>query len=172
MATSIDNLTIGLKVAGLFLNTIDLGPVEQKISYSPSHQFTDGNADNKAEAIFTDTRTISASSSENLDLAGTGLVDAFGNTLTFTKIKAMIIVAAEANTNDVLVGGAGSNGWTAWVGDATDVVKVKPGGMLVLTAPKSAGLAVVASTGDILKVANSSSGSSVTYTIILVGTDT
>lgn len=171
MATSIDNLTIALRIAGLFVNTNDIGNAEHRISYNPSNQFSDGNADNKAEAIFSDTRTISASGTEDLDLAGSGLVDVFGNTLTFTKIKALLIFADGDNANNVLVGGDGLAAWVGWCGDASDIVSVKPGGIFLMTAPKSAGMPVVATTGDILQIANSSSGTSVTYTIIIVGTD-
>lgn len=171
MATSIDNLTIALRVAGLFVNSNDLGNAEHRLSYNPSNQFSDGNALNKAETIFSDTRTLTASSSEDLDLAG-GLTDVFGNALTFTKIKALIVVASSGNTNNVQVGGAASNQFINWVANSSDIVNVPPGGMLVLTAPGAAGFAVTPSTGDLLKIANGSSGTSVTYTIILVGTDT
>lgn len=172
MATSIDNLTIALRIAGLFVNSNDLGNAEHRLNYNPSNQFSDGNAINKAETIFSDTRTLSASATEDLDLAGSGLVDVFGNTLTFTKIKALLIVASVDNTNDVLVGGDATAAWVGWCGDATDIVKVKPGGIFLLTAPAAAGMAVVATTGDILQIANSSSGTSVSYTLVIVGTDT
>jgi hypothetical protein len=170
MATSIDNLTIALRIAGLFVNSNDLGNAEHRLSYNPSNQFSDGNAINKAEIIFSDTRTINASSAEDLDFGG-GLTDVFGNALTFTKIKALLIVAAATNTNNVQVGGDASAAWVGWCADASDIVSVKPGGILLLTAPAAAGMAVVATTGDILQIANSSSGSSVTYTIVIVGTD-
>jgi hypothetical protein len=71
----------------------------------------------------------------------------------------------------VLVGGAASNAWLGWVGDVTDVVKVKPGGSFVWIAPDVNGGAVVAATGDFLKVANSSSGTSITYDVIIIGVD-
>jgi hypothetical protein len=125
---------------------------------------------NQASNMFHDRRTLSASATENLDLAGV-LTNAFGSTLTFTKIKAVIIHAASTNTNDVLVGGAASNAWVGWVNDATDVVKVKPGGTFVWIAPDVNGGAVVAATGDLLKIANSSSGTSITYDVIIIGVD-
>jgi hypothetical protein len=77
----------------------------------------------------------------------------------------------ETNTNNVLVGGAASNAWVGWVGDVTDVVKVKPGGTFVWIAPDVNGGAVTAATGDLLKVANSSSGTSITYDVIIIGVD-
>lgn len=151
-----------------YQGAIDLGELTQVINYANSNAFSDGTGANQAQKVFSDTRTISASSSESLDLAGV-LTDAFGATLTFAEIKALIIKAAVGNTNDVIVGGAASNAWVGHVGDATDTITVKPGGTLCLIAPNAAGYAVVASTGDILKVANSGGTTGVTYDIIIIG---
>lgn len=129
---------------------------------------TSGTGANQADLMFSDKRTLSASASENLDLAG-GLADAFGATLTFATVKAIMIKAAAGNTNDVVVGGAASNAFVGPFGGTTPTVAVKPGGFLLLFAPAT-GWTVTASTGDILKVANSSSGSAVTYDVVLLGT--
>lgn len=160
---------VAINAAFDFVTAVDVGDAKHTASWSPSYQFTDGTGANQAKAVFADTRTLAASANESLDLAG-GLSDVFGNVITFTKIKALLIQAAAGNTNDVLVGGAASNGFTAWVGDATDVVKVKPGGMLAIAAPDATGLAVTAGTGDLLKIANSAGSTGVTYTIVVIGT--
>ena len=132
-------------------------------------KFTDGEAANQAEVMFRDTRTLAASATEDLDLSGTTLQDAFGIDIAFTSVKVMIVEAAAANTNNVLVGGAAATQWSAWAGDATDVVVVEPGGTFVILSPSAAGYAVGAGTTDLLKVANSSGGTSVDYTITLIG---
>lgn len=129
-----------------------------------------GTGANQASNIFNDQRTLAPSTSENLDLAGT-LTNAFGVVLTFTKVKMLVIHADPGNVNDVLVGGAGANGWAGWSGDVTDIVKVKPGGVFIWVAPDAAGGAVVAGTADILKVANSGAGTSVIYDISIIGVD-
>ncbi len=159
---------LALSIAAAYADAPDIGTLAHEIAFNPNWVFTDGTGADQAKKVFADTRTLSASASENLDLAG-GLNDAFGNALTFTKVKALIVIAAAANANDVLVGGAASNGFITPFGDATDVIKVKPGGALMMIAPDATGLAVTAGTGDILKVANSAGGTSVTYTIIVVG---
>lgn len=154
----------GEKVAGV------LGTAKDPLTLDYSQFLGSGVGANQASNIFHDQRTLTASSSESLDLAGV-LANAFGVTLTFTKIKAIIIHAAPANVNDVLVGGAASNAFVGCFGDVTDVVKVKPGGTFVWIAPDVNGGAVTASTGDLLKVANSSSGSSVVYDVTIIGVD-
>lgn len=130
-------------------------------------QFTDGTGANQADILFTDQRTIAASGSEDLDLAGE-LADAFGATITAVEVVAILIIAAAANTNNVVVGDA-----TAPVplfGGTNPTFSVKPGGFFFVAAPADGGLLTVgAGSTDDLKVANSSSGTSVTYDIAILG---
>ncbi|MGE3520995.1 MAG: hypothetical protein AB7J63_18795, partial [Vicinamibacterales bacterium] len=140
------------------------------ISLDWTQLFSSGTGANQASNLFHDRRTINASSSEDLDLAGS-LTNKFGTTLTFTKIKAFAIRAAAANTNNVQVGGAAENGWVGWVADASDIVSIKPGGVLLWVAPNASGGAVSAGDGDLLKIANSGGSTSVTYDVVILGVD-
>lgn len=169
--TTLEATTIALNLLASLTNLNDVGVARHSLPFNPSYSLTNGTGANQANEAFADIRTLSASASENLDLNGV-LTDAFGAAIAFTKIKAMVIYAAPTNTNDVLVGGAASNGFITWVGDPTDVIKVKPGGLAVFVAPDANGYGVTAATGDILKVANSGAGTSITYTIILIGVAT
>lgn len=127
-----------------------------------------GTGAGQADKLWHDQRTLTASSSEDLDLAGT-LTDPFGATITFARIKGIIIAAAAANTNNVIVGNATSNGFVSWVGGAAHTVTVRPGGFLALFAPDATAYTVTAATADLLHVANSAAGTSVTYDVVLVG---
>ena len=158
---------VSASISAEYTSATDIGNIPFPINVSPNIMLTSGTGANQANAFFADTRTLTASSSENLDLAGS-LVDAFGSTLTFTKIKAVMITAPATNTNDVLVGGHESAAVT-FFGDVTDVVKVRPGGCFLITSPDATGFAVTATTADMLKVANSAGGTSVDYTILLIG---
>lgn len=148
--------------------TVDIGSVSHKLQFNPSFVWTDGTAANQANKLFADTRTISASSNDDLDLSGV-LTDAFGATLSLTKVKALLIRASTSNTNDVLVGGATSNPWFSSFVSSDDKIKVKPGGVLLLVAPNTDAYSVTAATGDILRIANGGAGTSVTYDIVLLG---
>lgn len=148
----------------------DIGTAIHNVNVPDITSFTDGEAANEAEVAFTDQRTLAASANEELDLSGTAIQDAFGTDVAFTSIKCMIIKAATGNTNNVLVGGAAANAWSTWASDDTDEVIVVPGGTLCLIAPDAAGYAVTAGTGDLLRIENSSGGTSVTYDITLIGT--
>ncbi len=161
-------LEILASIAGVYRGDNDLSTLEQKFAVTKKVSFANGAGLNQANKVFSDTRSLSASSSEDLDLNGT-LTDGFGATFSPTKIKALMISAAAANTNDVVVGGAASNGFVSMFGSATDKVKIPPGGLLLLTAPTANGFALTAATADLLKIANGGSGSSVTFDIVVIG---
>ncbi|MEU2111826.1 hypothetical protein [Streptomyces sp. NPDC019507] len=128
-----------------------------------------GTGVGKADRIFHDRRTLAASATEDLDLAGV-LLDSFGAAITFARIKGLIIKAAAANTNNVVVGAAAANPWTALLG-ATGTLIVRPGTAVAVAAGEAdpTGYAVTAGTADMLKVANSGAGTSVTYDVVLIG---
>jgi hypothetical protein len=156
------------QVTGYYRGANDIAPPEQSIAYNGRVALATGTLVNQADLAFSDTRTLAASATESLDLAG-GLTDAFGNVLTFVEVVAILIAASATNTNDVIVGGAATNAFIGPFADATDKLVIKPGGMVLLAAPTNPAYAVVASTGDLLKVANSAAGTGVTYDILIIG---
>lgn len=160
--------TVSASIVGLLTGAVDIGDVAHSLSYGPTIKLDTGTGANQIDRIWADTRTLTASSSEDLDLAGS-LVDAIGQAVTFARVKAILIRPAAANTNNVIVGGASSNQFLTWVGGATHTVTVRPGGLFALCAPDATAYAVTAGTGDLLKIANSSSGTSVTYDIVILG---
>ena len=127
-----------------------------------------GTVASSMDLLYSATRTLAASASEDLDLSG-ALVDTLGNTCVFADVRMICVVASSANTNNVLVGGAASNQFINWVGNSSDIVVVKPGGMLFLYTPTDPGYAVTAGSGDLLKIANSGAGTGVTFDIYIGG---
>ncbi len=164
-------LTSGVNVQldALLTSALDLSTVSSPLTIAQHYPLSSGTGANQADKAWSDTRTLAASGTENLDLAGV-LTDAFGATITFVKVKAMLIRAASGNTNDVLVGGHATTAFVNWVSDPTDVVVVKPGGLFLLVAPNAAGYGVTAATGDLLKVTNSAGTTGVTYDVAILGT--
>jgi hypothetical protein len=148
-------------------NSPDIGQATYRAKEAHEVEFTAGNGTGQIDKEWTDTRTLAASATENLDLAGS-LTNALGNTVVFAKVKAIRIRASSANTNNVVVGGAGSNTFTGPFADATDKISIPPGGIFSMIHPTT-GWTVTASTGDILLVANSSSGTGVDYDIEILG---
>lgn len=150
---------------------IDLGGKSASATKNWSVQFADGAAAGQANVLWQDTRTVAASGTDDIDLSGV-LTDAFGGTITTAKIKSIVVAAAPGNTNNVVVGGAAGNQFASIFGDATDKVVVRPGGVFALSvgAADLNAYAVTAGTGDMLRVANSGAGTSVSYDVIIIGT--
>lgn len=159
--------SINLDVKFTLTGDADLGVESYALPYNKRINFANGTGSGQANQVWTDTRTIAASTSENIDLAGV-LTNALGSTVTLARVKAIIIAASASNVNNVVIGG-NSNGLVNWVGNVNDVVNIRPGGFICLAAPDAIAYAVTASTGDILQVANSGSGTPVTYDIIVIG---
>lgn len=159
---------IELKTKATLTDANDLATATDPLDLTDLFKWVDGTGADQADLLFHDTRTLAASAAEDLDLAGV-LADTFGTTLTFARIKAILIRAASGNTNNVLVGGKSTNAFINWVADATDEIVVRPGGLFLLVAPDATAYAVTAATGDILEVTNSGAGTSVTYDVVLIG---
>lgn len=164
----ITSCTLTGEFKATYTSVLDLATVTVPLTLRKAVSITAGTGANQADKVFHDQRTLTASSTEDLDLAGS-LTDAFGATITFARIKGIFVAAASANTNNVLVGGAASNQFINWVSDATDKIVVRPGGWFGLVAPDATAYAVTAGTGDLLRIGNSGAGTAVTYDIILIG---
>ncbi|MFF9199963.1 hypothetical protein ACF09L_32630 [Streptomyces sp. NPDC014779] len=148
---------------------LDLGAGRAPQSLSRSMALANGTGAGKADRVWSDRRTLAASATEDLDLAGV-LLDAFGQAVTFARIKGIVIAAAAGNTNNVVVGNATSNAWSTLLG-ATGTLTLRPGAFAAVGTGTSdaTGYVVTAATGDLLKIANSGAGSSVTYDIHIIG---
>lgn len=125
-----------------------------------------GTGGNQADVAFSDERTLAASGTEDLDLSG-ALSSLFGSGV-FAKVKAIVVYALPANTNDVQVTRPASNGAPLFLA-AGDGVAIGPGGFFALTRPKT-GFTVTAGTADLVTVTNSSGTTAVTYRVIFIGT--
>lgn len=167
MAGVIDHANFRLTVDSMLLNALDLSTASDPVVRLVEKLFSNGTGSGQASQVWHDSRTLSASANENLDLAAS-LVNAFGVTLTFTKVKAIIVEADSGNTNDVQFTRPASNGVPLFMA-AGDGIALAPGDVFVFMG--SVGKTVTASTGDLFNVANSAGGSSVTYRVYILGTD-
>jgi hypothetical protein len=154
---------IKFSLSGTFASDNDLSTVQQAINYAKAFNLTSGTGADQANMIFMDQRTIGGSA-DDLDLYG-GLTNSFGTTINFSVVKGIIVYAASGNSGNVTLGGDGS-AVVNWVGDASDTVVVKPGGLFALVDPSAGGYAVTNSSADVLQVAGTEND---IYDIILLG---
>jgi hypothetical protein len=164
---SLGSTSIAVNVSSSHIKALDLGDATFPISASQVVNLTNGTGAGQADLVFTDTRTLSASGTENLDLAGS-LTDAYGTTMTFARIKGLIVFAASGNTNDVQITRPASNGVPIFLA-AGDGLPVRPGGIFAWACSDATGIAVTAGTGDLLTVTNSAGTTGVTYTVVIFG---
>lgn len=167
---SLSSSTISLSVKATVTLSQDLISLAGSLSESYSKALGSGTGADQADQIFVDTRTLSASATEDLDLAGGGLLQPDGTAFAPAKLKVMYFFAAAANTNNVRVARATANG-VPFFAAANDEFVIKPGGVLLMSASVASGIcSVTAATGDLITITNSGSGTSVTYNVILIGT--
>lgn len=169
MSGVIDHANIFLKLDVLQLSALDLASATFPLQLDWSAYLANGTASGQASQVWSDTRSLAGSATENLDLAGS-LTNAFGTTLTFTKIKAIVVRASSSNnaSNAVRVQRGASNGVPVFLA-ASDGLDLNAGGVFLFYDP--AGVTVTAGTGDILTITNSAGTNTVSYDIVIIGTD-
>ncbi len=158
------NLDVVLNVTGKLTKSVGDIAGEGNITIKRAHAFTEGSGANQAQAVYNAKLTAVDTVGTTLDLAGGGLTDIFGDALTFTKIKAIVVDASGSNTANVVVGGA-TNAVNIF-GAAAHTLSVGPGGSMRLTYPDANGVAVAAGSSDEFKVAAASGTVDVDVTII------
>jgi hypothetical protein len=156
-----------LSMTSTLSSALDLVTSRAPLSYESTIDLASGVGANQADKIFADTRTLAASATEDLDLAGP-LSDPLGAALTLARVKAVLVKAASGNTNNVQVTRPASNGVPLFLA-ASDGLAVRPGGLFLWVAPDATGVAVTAGTGDLLTFTNSAGSTSVTYDVIIIG---
>lgn len=174
MATTITdlNLQIDITGSGSISKSLDMANWSQSVAigqgtFLDAIQFSlsFGTGNNNANNWFHDTRTIAGNNTnDDLDLAG--VLSNSIDTLTFTKIKALVVAINSPDGNkELLVGPGGvNNGFLSPWNDGnaaertkTSCVKLNPYGWTV-----------TATTGDILRIRNESN-TSITYDVFIVG---
>lgn len=158
------NLNLAIAVSMGFASGISSASAAS--NFSKIMQLLDGTGAGKASKSFFGSRTISASATDGLDLAGV-LTDALGNALTFTKIKMIAVKAAADNTGNITLGG-GTAACNTFFADASDAIVIKPGGVFVIAADDANGYAVTATTADMINIINLVAAS-VDYDIVIIG---
>lgn len=147
-------------------DALDLATVTDALNYLKRIDLASGTGANQADIIFHDRRSINASSADDLDLTAV-LSNAFGDALTFARIKLLLIYSDPGNEGTLEVG-ADAAAVSTLFGDASDAVVVRPGGLLLLAAPDATAYAVTATSADILQVTNTDDAA-VSYDVVLIG---
>lgn len=145
----------------------DLGTPTAPVVLEQQILLASGTGASQADKIFADNRSLAASATEDLDLAGGALLDPLGAAFSPAKIKGVIIKAAAANPGALTFGG--DLNAVPLFGATNDVISIPAGGEFSLIWPGT-GVTVTAGTGDILQVAAAATAGTYTYDIVILGT--
>jgi hypothetical protein len=127
---------IGINLKSTLADVGDLSVVRDELAKLWEFVFLHGIGANQATQLWHATRTLAASADEDLDFGGgigsppAPLLNALGQTVTLTRVKALFVKAAAANTNAVVVSQPAANGIPLFQA-AGDGLPVEPGGCLL-----------------------------------------
>lgn len=169
------NLNLSVSLVGSVggTNAISGVSTSQAVNLSQLLQILSGTGGGQADTIYELAFNIAASGTLAVDLNGAN-TDPFGATVNLLHVKAILLLAAAANVNDVTIGPGASNPFSGPFSGTTPAVAVSPGECFLITKGQGTqvGWPVTAATGDILKLANGGAGTAVTGTLIVLGTST
>jgi hypothetical protein len=165
--------SLGFTFAATLTKAFDLAAGTVPYAIARTLSWADGAGAGQANRIYQDRNTLAASGTIDVDLSGT-LTDVYGDPVVFARIKALIMTAADANTNNVVVGGVAAGLSTLLQPQTTGLIVLRPGTTWVVAAgaADAIGYVVTATTADLLHIINSAGGTGVDYELIVVGSAT
>jgi hypothetical protein len=146
---------------------LDLSTPTNPLAVARQLVLAQGTGAGQADMIWSDRFTIAASATQAVDLAGS-LAGPFGGTLTFARIKMVVVMAAAGNTNNVNVVSDTTNGPLLFLAKG-DGIPVKPGGLFTWFDPSAGGAVITPGTADLINLVNSAAGTPVTVDVVIVG---
>ena len=153
-----------LRVQTTLTNPLDLVTASAPQMFQYLLEMTSGVGLNQADAVWSDRRTVNASTTDSLDLNG-ALETAVGVAFTPARIKGLI--CRNRGAQNIALTRPAANG-VPWLTAAGDSIIIVPGGINIWLAPTAAGIAVAAGTGDLIDIVTGA-GAAVDYDIVIIG---
>lgn len=165
--------SLALTFAAELTKAFDLAAGAVPYAIARTYSWSDGAGAGQANRIYQDRNTLAASGTIDVDLSGT-LTDVYGDPVVFARVKALIVTAADANTNNVVVGGVANGISTILQPAASGTITVRPGATWLISAGggDATGYVITAGTADLLHIINSAGGTGVDYELVVVGSAT
>lgn len=166
MATHLTT-TARMALKAIMASELSLGSAVAELTKPFDDALTSGAGLDSADLVWWDSRSVGSGSPDDLDLTG-GLTSVFGTPLSFARLKSVLVHNKSGTASAVLlVGDHPTAAFAGCFGDAGDIVKVGPGGVLFLWNPSAAGYPVISGTADVLRIAAASG--TIEYDVVLVG---
>jgi hypothetical protein len=179
MASILTSASFTVNCAWQYDKTLDLTTVDDTLSSLAiaAATLTNGPGLNQGDQLFHDRRTLATTATETIDMfdfaisAGAAQLDSLGNALAMDRVKVFLFFnrSTTAGETFTIFGEGTGAAWNSPLnGSDTAKAIVGPGGVLLLTNPSAAGMAVADTTNHLFKVENTGAGSN-DYDIIVVG---
>jgi hypothetical protein len=164
-------MTIGFANLRVQLNvqetgTFDLRTGSLETKSNKLLQLLDGTGAGLVNKQYADSASVAQSVNTDIDLSG-ALTQAFG-TVVFTAVKAILIVAGDANPGALTLFG-GTNPFLGPLTGTTPAVTLEAGQVFVVTKTSAAGWAVTNASNDNFRVASAATAGTYTWDIVLLG---
>ena len=132
---------------------------------TPALTFADGSGAGQANRVYTNsaTMTIAASGTLSIDLSGS-VTDAFGNTLTLTKLRALLIEHLTTTTSTNITVGGGAN---PIFGSKLSGLEINNGDHMLFTCKN--GYTITGGSADTLRIVNADGTNQATVRISVLG---
>jgi hypothetical protein len=157
---------VQVQVGSTLAGTVGLATASVPLSISKQIPLASGVGASQADKIYTQTYAIATAGTQSIDVQA-ALVDALGAAFTPAKLKAVYIYSQSANTTNLTLFGDAAS--VPILNTAATTVTLLPGGMFLVVQPPLAGIAVTATTADIIKIVNAA-GATANVDVVLVGT--
>jgi hypothetical protein len=146
----------------------ELATATDPLNVTRTVTLADGTGADQADQSWHDQRTLASGSGEDLDLSG-ALADAFGDTVSLARVKALFVENLSPE-NTLVLGNAASAAWSGPLGGATQTLRLRPGGVLLIVAADATAYAVTAGSADTLRVAHGGeTAGALEYRVIVIG---
>lgn len=126
---------------------------------------TDGTNTLQMNAMVSTSGTLAAGATNALTLGA--INNGFGDAISFKRVTVLGLAGASTNAAAITLGGAAAGAFAGWAGDATDKIKVMPGGFAFFAAPSTNGYTVGTATN--LWIINTGA-SAASYNLYIGGT--
>lgn len=155
MASSL-SATLDAKLKVNTTNARTINAATERIEYALTMALASTASSSVGKATHCYHKRIAGSTTPtSIDLSPIAEPDGVGQTVTATKIKALLIKNITTTAGVTVSVGGGSGCVSTIFGNTSDILVIRPGGFVLLYAPDAAGYAVTGTSADILTITGS-----------------
>jgi hypothetical protein len=156
---------VEVKVAPTLSGTVGLASASATATALSQFTLANGTGANQGDLVYTTSAAITTAGTLSIDVKGS-LTDAFGAAFTPAKLRLIYIASKSSNTTDLTLFGDAAS--VPILNTAATTTTLSPGDVFMVTRRSAAGIAVTASTADIIKIVNGA-GATANIEVVLVG---